>query len=255
MNSARSFFAACVILAVGLIGFVTGSARHPQTVMPADAAAGWQVWQANGCEGCHTLYGIGGNYGPDLTHSYEERGTTYLREFFVNPNAFHPNQRVMPRFNLTRDETTELIALLQTVGAPEGEAADVVKAWPPHPIRVSGTGGMTVAAAPSASNTSSADAAQAAGKALFGQNCASCHSLEKDVVVIGPSLWGIADRGWHRVTGKSPEQYIRESVLHPSDYVVAGFQDVMQKNLGEKLSAADLDHLINFLMQYKENPS
>ena len=147
------------------------------------------------------------------------------------------------------DETTSLIALLQHVEEPNGDSLPV---WPLYPMHVSGS--MAVAAAPAGSNNSAVDA-MAAGKTLFGQNCASCHSLEKDVLVIGPSLWGIADRGGKRVSGKSAPQYIRESILHPSDYIVTGFQDVMAKNLGEKLSADDLDHLLAFLMQYKETPS
>lgn len=249
MTGSRIFFALCLVLAVGLIGAVTGNALHPQTMTPA-AAAGLDLWRANGCEGCHTLYGIGGNYGPDLTHIYEERGETYLREFFINPNAFHPDQRMMPRFTLTRDEISSLIALLQHAGGDNGAPDFVAVVWPPHPIRVSGTG--SAASAPAAAAADSANTALAAGKTLFGQNCASCHSLVKDVKIIGPSLWGIATRGSQRVAALSAEQYIRESILHPSDYVVEGFQDVMAKNLGERLSATDLDHLIAFLMQYTD---
>lgn len=252
MNGGRIFFTLCLVLAVGLIGLVTGSAFHHQS-MPPSAAAGLEVWRATGCEGCHTLYGIGGNYGPDLTHIVADRGEAYLREFFVNPNAFHPDQRVMPRFNLTRDEVTNLISLLRHVGG-EGTDASVVLDWPPNPIRVSGTGGFSVSSV-SIASASGADDSVALGKTLFGQNCASCHSLEPDVKIIGPSLWGIADRGATRVAGQSAEQYIRESVLHPSDYLVEGFPDVMQKNLGEKLSADELDGLIAFLMTYTKDRS
>ncbi|MCA9908687.1 MAG: cytochrome c, partial [Anaerolineae bacterium] len=67
-----------------------------------------------------------------------------------------------------------------------------------------------------------------------------------------PSLAGIADRGWHRVTGQSAQEYIRNSILHPSDYIVAGFTDVMQKNFADLLSSADLDAVIAYLMQFGE---
>ena len=252
MNGARIFFALCLVMAVGLIGLVTGSALHPQMMSPA-ASEGLVVWRATNCEGCHSLYGIGGNYGPDLTHSVSDRGEAYLREFFVNPNAFHPDERVMPRFNLTQDEVTHVIALLRHAGG-EGMDASSVVTWPPHPIRVAGTGGLNMAASPSVAGNSP-DRVIDLGKTLFSQNCASCHSLERDVIIIGPSLWGIADQGGTRVTGQSPQQYIRESVLHPSDYLVEGFPDVMQKNLGEKLSADELDGLVTFLMMYTEDGS
>jgi len=252
MNGARVFFALCLVVAVGLIGLMTGSALHPQ-MMPPDASEGLAVWRATGCEGCHTLYGIGGNYGPDLTHSVVERGEAYLREFFVNPNAFHPDERIMPRFNLTQDEVTNVIALLRHADG-EGVETSIVVDWPPHPIRVAGIGGMNVSA-PVSESESTLDQGVELGKTLFSQNCASCHSLERDVIIVGPSLWGIADQGWYRGPGLSPQQYIRESVLHPSDYLVEGFPDVMQKTLGEKLSADELDGLIAFLMTYTEDRS
>src|SRR5688572_7844286 len=98
MTGSRLFFVAALALALSLTGLLVGGAFQTRAnVMSEDAAAGMALWRANGCEGCHTIYGQGGAFAPDLTHIVEHRGEDYLREFMVNPGAFHPGQRVMPR--------------------------------------------------------------------------------------------------------------------------------------------------------------
>ena len=67
------------------------------------------------------------------------------------------------------------------------------------------------------------------GETLFSQptigannapGCITCHSLEPDVVIVGPSQAGLATRAETRVPGQSAEDYIRNSITHPNDYVV-----------------------------------
>jgi mono/diheme cytochrome c family protein len=246
----RIFFVVCLALALGSTGLLAGAVFPAQAApLSAEAQTGLRVWQSLGCEGCHTLYGLGSAYAPDLTHIYSINGETYLREFFVNPNAFHPDQRPMPRFTLTRDEVTGLIALLRYTS---GEDGGVQVAWGEN-LLVSGAGGMALPGqSASGGALAGEDARVAHGRQLFGQHCASCHSLERDTIIKGPSLWGIADRAWHRIPGLTPQQYIRNSVLDPSELVVDGFQDVMQKNLAEMLSSDDLDALEAFLMTFEE---
>lgn len=239
MIGTRTFFLACLLLALFAAGLLLGGVFSSPQEMPTEAREGQAVWRNTGCEGCHTLYGHGGPYGPDLTGIYAQRGETYIREFMVNPNAFHPGARLMPRFNLTVDQTTQVIAFLRYIG----EQGD----WPPRPLQVAGGGGLLAmpgAAAPAPDE----DPALTRGRLVYSQRCASCHSLERDVVIVGPTLWGIADLGWHRVPGLSAEQYIRESILYPDAYIVEGFADVMQKNLAEQLSSSDMDDLIAFLL-------
>jgi nitric oxide reductase subunit C len=247
MFGTKWFFAIGVFL--GLLGvgslvantFVANSA----TQLPPQVAQGQQVWVANQCESCHGLVGQGGQYAPDLTHIVGLRGETYLREFFVNPGAFHPNQRVMPRLNITRDEVTHLIAYLQY-------AQDAPLAQNMPIVQVVGGGGVVSSVVTVSDNMSAEDMALADGRAIFSARCASCHSLEKDVVIIGPSFWDIGNRAWYRVTGQSAEQYIRNSIVYPTDFVVEGYQDVMQKNLGEVLSSDDIENVVTFLVSLKD---
>jgi nitric oxide reductase subunit C len=251
MSGTRLFFAVCLLITV--VAFVLAiPSTTPASAMPPAPSVGMGVWKAYNCEGCHTLYGQGGTYAPDLTHIYATRGGDYLREFLLNPGAFHPNQRQMPMFGLTKSESDNLLAFLQRVG--EQPAA---QNWPPRPITVSGGGSLGVSSNTSPVNNNSvatSDDPVERGKSLFSNApaiCSTCHSLQPDVVVVGPSLAGIASRASSRVAGLSAEEYIRTSIVHPGDFIVTGFQDVMQKNFGDVLTSDQINDLIAFLMTQK----
>jgi len=95
-----------------------------------------------------------------------------------------------------------------------------------------------------------------AGESLFSSQiigaqpgCITCHSLEADTVIVGPSMAGIASRAGTRVDGLTAEEYIRQSILHPDDYVVEGFTPgVMVQVWEEELSAEQVDNLVAYLL-------
>jgi len=49
----------------------------------------------------------------------------------------------------------------------------------------------------------------------------------------------------------SPEEYIAESIIHPSAYLVPSFQDLMLKDFGTRLDVQDIKDLIAFLETQK----
>lgn len=87
--------------------------------------------------------------------------------------------------------------------------------------------------------------------ALAGQaGCSSCHSLEPDVTLVGPSLAGIGTSAAQRVPGMSAEEYLRQALLEPDAYVLEGFpKGIMPAYQG--LSEQDLQDLIAFLLTLK----
>lgn len=242
----RAFFIVCLIAAVVILA-IPFLVTQPVRESSATVASGFAVWRSVGCEGCHTIYGQGGAFAPDLTHIYSQRGEAYLREFWVNPSAVHPNRRVMPRFGLTVTETNDLLAFLSWVDQNSGD-------WPPRTIRVTGGAEALTDVLDQTPLELSGEVPTdpvANGRYWFSRppaNCATCHSLEPDVVIVGPSLAGVATRAQTRVAGQSAEAYLRNSLLNPGDFLVPGFNNVMAQNLGDVLSSDQINNIVAFLL-------
>jgi len=94
------------------------------------------------------------------------------------------------------------------------------------------------------------------GEAIFNQamiheapGCITCHSVEPNKVLIGPSLAGVATRAGQRVPGKSAVDYLRECIINPNAYVVEGFSTgVMYQSFGEVLDEGEINNLIAYLL-------
>jgi len=99
--------------------------------------------------------------------------------------------------------------------------------------------------------TPNLDPLAAKGKQIFNQNCATCHALSPDTIIVGPSLAGIASRAGSRLPDLDARQYLELSILKPDAYIVQGFSDTMPKDLGKKLTGAELDALVAFLLTLK----
>jgi cytochrome c5 len=89
------------------------------------------------------------------------------------------------------------------------------------------------------------------GRQVFNARCATCHALEPNTTIIGPSLSDIATVAETRVEGQSAEEYIQLSILRPGDYVVEGYNNVMITNLSMELTNEDMNALVAFLMTLK----
>lgn len=120
-------------------------------------------------------------------------------------------------------------------------------------------GGNTSTTTPAEEPAPVGDAAN--GEALFAQptigannapGCITCHSLEPDVVIVGPSQAGLATRAETRVAGQSAEEYIRNSITEPNAYVVEGFAEgVMYQNYATDLTAEEINDLIAYTLTLK----
>jgi len=100
------------------------------------------------------------------------------------------------------------------------------------------------------------DAAVKRGQQLFttggssGIPCTTCHTTDGSPLV-GPSLQGVATRAEERIDGVSASDYLRQSIVSPSSYLVDGFSDLMPKTFGEALSPDEIDSLVAFILTLK----
>jgi cytochrome c551/c552 len=88
------------------------------------------------------------------------------------------------------------------------------------------------------------------GEQIFSQTgCSACHSLTPSVVLVGPSLSGIAERAARANPDMTAEMYLTESILEPNAYVVAGYQsNIMPGNYENILTDSELNALLDFLL-------
>jgi len=85
------------------------------------------------------------------------------------------------------------------------------------------------------------------GFQVYMRECAVCHGAAEGV---GPSLSAMRDRAPTVVAGLSAQEYIRQSIVEPGAFVVAGYQDIMPKDYGETLTADEINGLITFILEF-----
>ena len=185
-----------VVATVAFVGLTIDSHRqfptltNARNITPA-VTHGKDVWHKNNCINCHTLFGEGAYYAPDLTKIAQHRGAEYLKAYLKDPSKFYDEQRhrrLMPKQDMSDVEIADLVSFLDWVSKVDNQG------WPPRPILVTGAGigamgalpaGQAAAvvnsAQPSASAPVTADKAPIAlGEIVFRTStpgCAACHSL------------------------------------------------------------------------------
>jgi nitric oxide reductase subunit C len=247
-----------VFIALTIHTHTTIARRTHTDRLTDEVRRGGHVWARYNCENCHTLLGEGAYYAPDLTQSVQQRGKAYLTQFLANPAQFYSEARdgrLMPTLGLAPQEISDVIAFLDWVGQID------TNGWPPRPIMASG---VAVRAMPGVAGIASAADPSSRGKALFnGQAaCASCHSVEPGVPLVGPSLSGIAKRAEERIqdpryhgTAHRAVDYLQESILKPSAFIVpdgvyatAEQVSLMPDTYDKTLKPAEVQDLIAYLM-------
>ena len=87
------------------------------------------------------------------------------------------------------------------------------------------------------------------GRMVFSSACASCHSASGDIVIVGPSLAGIAARAGERMQGLDAETYIKLSILDPDAFTVPSFErGTMPVDIASELSDRQLEALVAYLL-------
>jgi hypothetical protein len=70
--------------------------------------------------------------------------------------------------------------------------------------------------------------------------------------MVGPSLATIGTDAGSRVSGQSAEDYLRQSIENPNDYIPEGFSaGLMPEALSDELSAQEKSDLVAYLLTLK----
>ena len=86
-----------------------GSAvTSPETT--GDAAAGARAWRAAGCQACHSILGLGGHTGPDLTNILSRTSPEYVRAIMLAGQPGMPSY-----FRLDPDHSAAIIDYLAAI--------------------------------------------------------------------------------------------------------------------------------------------
>lgn len=87
---------------------------------------GKHLWETNNCIGCHTLLGEGAYFAPELGNVVKRRGPDFIKAWMASMPSNTPGRRQMPQFNLTEEQTNNLIEFLKWTGEINTEN------WPPN---------------------------------------------------------------------------------------------------------------------------
>ena len=105
--------------------------RAPEITQAVDD--GKMVWHKYDCIGCHTIFGNGTYFAPDVTKIAARKPKSYLKQFLMDPKGVNP-QAVMPKLGITSDEADNLIAFLDWISKVD------TNGWPPKPILATAAG-------------------------------------------------------------------------------------------------------------------
>ncbi|KGO99643.1 c-type cytochrome [Novilysobacter defluvii] len=280
MNKRQSRIFAIVATGVAALAFV-GMTLHSHTrfddltnaenITP-EITHGKDVWHKYNCINCHTLFGEGAYYAPDLTKIAQLRGEAYLKAYMRDPSQFYDEQRhrrLMPTQDLSEVEIDNLVKFLDWVSKVDNQG------WPPRPILVAG-GSLNVGAHGAGGGAArgqdvrpvaAGNDPRALGEHLFRTAvpvCTACHSLQPGVTLAGPSMAGMAERAAQTIvspeyTGSATDVpgYIRESIVDPSAHLVPGAMfsaegtSFMPNTYSESLTDEQIDQLVAFLETLK----
>lgn len=250
-----------------------GRLTNAENITP-EVTRGKDVWHKYNCINCHTLFGEGAYYAPDLTKITQHRGEPYLTAYMKDPSQFYDEQkhrRLMPRQNLSDQEISDLIAFLDWVSKVDNQG------WPPRPILVTGASipgtdrpvteqaarGAGPESAPGGRPVEATSSPIAQGEALFRSatpSCTACHSIAPGVNMAGPSLAGLSMRakeilesGEYKGKAKDVEGFIRESIVAPSAHLTPGPMysangvSFMPNTYGKDLKPEQIDQLVAYL--------
>lgn len=137
-------------------------AQTNQDKLTESAIRGKNIWESNNCMGCHTLFGEGAYYAPELTKVYTRRSEEFLRLLLKDPNAMYPGKRKMVKYDFSDGEIDDIIEFFKWCGEVD------LNGFPAEPFLKKYTMGFAV---------NNASANEIKKPDVFDKLCLTCHTL------------------------------------------------------------------------------
>lgn len=133
-SQARTFFLGGTVLTFAIflgLSWHTLSSEvpkqtHPEALTP-EVVKGKKIWESNNCMGCHTLFGEGAYYAPELTKVIERRGDAYVKTVLMSKEPWSPRGRKMVAYNLSDADANDMVAFFKWAGEVD------LNGFPPKP--------------------------------------------------------------------------------------------------------------------------
>ena len=209
------FFVIFVALTVDTMGKL--DKRAPE--ITDDVNAGKMAWHKYDCIGCHTIFGNGSYFAPDMTKVAEKKPKEYLKKWLMDPKAVNPKAS-MPKLGISSEEADKLLAFLEWTSKVD------TNGWPPKPIlaTAAGVGGQELSE----------------GQKLYRSlGCSACHMMNGIGGTTAPELTNVRrkrDKAWFIGHFKNPSAYVPNSAM-PSY---------------EKLKEQELNDLTDYMLSLKQ---
>lgn len=140
-TAARNIFYGGSIFFFVVFCILVGDSVHQANVMAAthpisdSVAAGKRVWERHACFDCHTLYGEGARFAPEIGRVWlkydgskdPDGARAALKAWFAAQPTGVEDRHQMPQFNLSDKELDELIDFLRWTSTVDTQG------WPPTP--------------------------------------------------------------------------------------------------------------------------
>jgi mono/diheme cytochrome c family protein len=82
--------------------------------------------------------------------------------------------------------------------------------------------------------------------------CATCHHVDSEDRLIGPGLLNVSTRAETRVEGETAQEYIHQSIVEPSAFVVPDYPDgLMPQIYGEIFTEDEINDIVAYLFTLK----
>ncbi len=88
---------------------------------------GKHIWEENNCMGCHTIFGEGAYYAPELTKVIDRRGEPFVKAVLTSKAPWAPNGRKMVAYGFSDNDADDLVAFFKWIGEVD------LNGFPPKP--------------------------------------------------------------------------------------------------------------------------